>query len=55
LGPSHFTPLRGVAVSGTDGWLTPLGTVPVDGRLRTTAVTAGAIVDDEPHARDHAP
>jgi AmmeMemoRadiSam system protein B len=54
LGPSHFTPLRGIAVSGADGWLTPLGTVPVDRGLRTTAVTAGAVVDDEPHARDHA-
>jgi MEMO1 family protein len=54
LGPSHFTPFRGAAVSGADGWRTPLGTVPVDGGLRTRAVTAGAVVDDEPHARDHA-
>jgi MEMO1 family protein len=54
LGPSHFTPLRGVAVSAADGWLTPLGTVPVDRELRATAVAAGAVVDDEPHARDHA-
>jgi hypothetical protein len=54
LGPSHFAPLRGIAVSGADGWLTPLGTVPVDGGLRTTAVSAGAVVDDMPHARDHA-
>ncbi len=54
LGPSHFTSLRGIAVSGADGWRTPLGTVPVDGGLRATAVTAGAVVNDEPHARDHA-
>jgi AmmeMemoRadiSam system protein B len=54
LGPSHFRPLRGVAVSGADAWETPLGTVPVDRRLRATAVAAGAVVDDEPHARDHA-
>jgi AmmeMemoRadiSam system protein B len=54
LGPSHFTPLRGVAVSGADGWRTPLGTVRVDGGLRLTALTAGAVVEDEPHARDHA-
>jgi AmmeMemoRadiSam system protein B len=54
LGPSHFTPLRGVAVSGADGWRTPLGTVPVDCGLRTTAVAAGAVVDDGPHRRDHA-
>jgi MEMO1 family protein len=54
LGPSHFAPLRGIAVSGADGWLTPLGTVAVDGGLRTTALAAGAVVDDKPHARDHA-
>jgi AmmeMemoRadiSam system protein B len=54
VGPSHFTPLRGVAVSGADGWETPLGTVPIDGDLREAAVAAGAAVDDEPHAEDHA-
>jgi AmmeMemoRadiSam system protein B len=54
LGPSHFTPLRRVAASAADGWQTPLGTVAVDDGLRATAVTAGAVVDDEPHARDHA-
>jgi AmmeMemoRadiSam system protein B len=54
LGPSHFAPLCGVAVSGADGWRTPLGTVPVDGGLKAIAVTAGAVVNDEPHARDHA-
>jgi AmmeMemoRadiSam system protein B len=54
IGPSHFTPLRGVAVSGAESWQTPLGTVPVDTELRLAAVTAGAVVDDHPHARDHA-
>jgi AmmeMemoRadiSam system protein B len=54
LGPSHFVPLRGLAVSGADGWQTPLGTVPVDQGLRMAAVAAGAVVDEEPHARDHA-
>jgi MEMO1 family protein len=54
LGPSHFMPLRGVAVSAAESWLTPLGRVLVDGGLRTIAVMAGAVVDDEPHARDHA-
>jgi AmmeMemoRadiSam system protein B len=54
LGPSHFAPLRGLAVSGADAWRTPLGTVPVDGGLRAAAVAAGAVVDDGPHARDHA-
>jgi hypothetical protein len=54
LGPSHFTPLRGAAVSGAAGWRTPLGTVPVDAALRTAAGAAGAFVDDEPHVHDHA-
>jgi AmmeMemoRadiSam system protein B len=54
LGPSHFVPLRGAAVSGADGWGTPLGVVPVDEDLRATAVAAGAFVDDEPHVADHA-
>jgi MEMO1 family protein len=54
LGPSHFTPLRRAAVSGADSWRTPLGTVPVDGGLKAAALAAGAVVDDEPHDRDHA-
>jgi hypothetical protein len=54
LGPSHFTPLCGAAVSGADSWETPLGRVPIDADLREAAVAAGAAVDDEPHAEDHA-
>jgi len=54
LGPSHFAPLRGAAMSSAVGWRTPLGTVPVDAELRAAAGAAGAFVDDEPHARDHA-
>jgi AmmeMemoRadiSam system protein B len=54
LGPSHFVPLTGLAVSGADAWATPLGEVPVAGDLRERALAAGAVVDDEPHAPDHA-
>jgi AmmeMemoRadiSam system protein B len=54
LGPSHFSPLRRVAVSGASAWQTPLGTVPVDGDLKAAAVSAGAVVDDAPHENDHA-
>jgi hypothetical protein len=54
LGPSHFVPLRGVAVSGADAWRTPLGDVTVDRDLRAAAVAAGAVVDDLPHRDDHA-
>jgi AmmeMemoRadiSam system protein B len=54
LGPSHFVSLAGLAVSGADAWSTPLGDVRVSSRLRRKAIAAGAFVDDEPHARDHA-
>lgn len=54
LGPSHFVPLAGLAVSGADAWATPLGNVRVSSRLRKKALAAGAFVFDEPHARDHA-
>jgi MEMO1 family protein len=54
LGPSHFVPLEGCAVSGAAAWATPLGEVPVDEELRSTAVATGSRVDDRPHARDHA-
>jgi hypothetical protein len=54
LGPSHFVPLDGLAVSGADSWATPLGEVAVAGNMRDTAVAAGAAVDDVPHTREHA-
>jgi len=54
LGPSHFVPLDGLAVSGADAWATPLGKVPVADDMRRAALEAGAVVDDAPHARDHA-
>jgi len=54
LGPSHFVPLDGLAVSGADSWATPLGEVPVAADLREAAVAAGAVVDDLPHIREHA-
>jgi len=54
LGPSHFVPLTGLAVSGAQAWATPLGDVAVSSRLRSAALGAGAVVDDEPHAPDHA-
>ena len=48
IGPSHFTPLRGVAASGAEAWRTPLGDVP------TEPPPAGIGVDDRAHAREHA-
>jgi AmmeMemoRadiSam system protein B len=54
LGPSHFVPLDGLAVSSADAWATPLGDVPVASDMRERARAAGAFVDDAPHDRDHA-
>lgn len=54
LGPSHFVALAGLAVTGAKAWSTPLGDVRVSSSLRKEAVAAGAFVDDEPHASDHA-
>jgi AmmeMemoRadiSam system protein B len=54
LGPSHFVGLEGAAVPAADTWTTPLGTVVVDDRLRAAAVGVGAVVDDGPHAPEHA-
>ncbi|MGZ4388349.1 MAG: AmmeMemoRadiSam system protein B [Gaiellaceae bacterium] len=54
LGPSHYVPLDGAAVTAADAWRTPLGDVPVDIVLRDTAIEAGAVVDDRPHDDDHA-
>ena len=54
LGPSHFLPLDGMAVSGADVWETPLGEVPVADDLRRAALDAGGFVNDLPHEREHA-
>jgi AmmeMemoRadiSam system protein B len=54
LGPSHYVPVDGLAVSGADAWATPLGEVPVAPDLREAAVALGAVVNDAPHAGDHA-
>lgn len=48
LGPSHFTPLRGLATTPASAWRTPLGEVPIDPLARRLLP-----VDDVAH-RDHA-
>ena len=54
LGPAHFVPLDGLAVSGAGAWRTPLGDVEVDRELRDLAIDAGAKPDDLPHEPEHA-
>jgi len=55
LGPAHFTPLRGMAIPSVGAFATPLGPVPVDADARAVAAGLSAVmVDDEPHASEHA-
>jgi AmmeMemoRadiSam system protein B len=54
FGPVHRVPVRGAAVPSAEAWATPLGEVPIDAALRTRAVARGAVVDDRPHAPEHA-
>ena len=53
LGPSHFEPLRGLAVSRHGAWRTPLGDVVVDSGARRRLVDAGAVIDEAPHRSEH--
>ena len=53
LGPAHFVPLEGCAVTATDAWRTPLGPVSVDPALRETAAATGCAIDDDPHEPEH--
>ena len=55
LGPAHFTPLRGMALPSVEAFATPLGPVAVDADARTVAAgLSEVVVDDEPHAGEHA-
>lgn len=54
LGPSHYVPFEGVAVSGADAFATPLGLVPVDTEAVSELVgNAQATFLEEAHAREH--
>ena len=55
LGPAHFMPLHGMAIPSVGAFATPLGPVPVAAGARTVAAGLSAVVvDDEPHASEHA-
>lgn len=55
LGPSHFAPVRGLAVPAAAGFATPLGVVGVDvaACLDLAASFAAVAVSDAPHAEEH--
>lgn len=54
IGPAHYAPVRGLAISGAAAFDTPLGRVPVDDAIRTALLSAAAVtVDDDAHAPEH--
>jgi len=55
LGPAHFVPLHGMAIPSVEAFATPLGLVPIDaGSHAIAAGLPGVVVDDQPHASEHA-
>jgi len=55
VGPAHFVPFRGIAAPSHRAFVTPLGEMPVDTEaVRKLVEAAITVIDDEPHARDHA-
>jgi len=55
LGPSHFRPMRGMAVPAAAGFATPLGVARVDvaACLELAASLPAVAVTDGPHAEEH--
>jgi MEMO1 family protein len=54
LGPTHRVPVRGLAAPGVDAFLTPLGTVPVDGAaLHSIDDLPQVVVNAAAHAMEH--
>jgi hypothetical protein len=54
FGPSHFVRVPGLAVPGSDTFLTPLGSVPIDtDALRRARTLPQVVVNDAAHAREH--
>ena len=54
LGPAHRVPVRGLALSGVDGFETPLGVVPVDAELVDRVLDLPqVVVSRRAHAPEH--
>jgi AmmeMemoRadiSam system protein B len=54
LGPAHTVPLRGLATTSADEWVTPLGTVDIDTAARQAVRALPHVaVDDRAHAAEH--
>lgn len=54
IGPAHFAPVRGLALSGATAFDTPFGRVRVDEAGRAAALALpGVVIDDAAHAPEH--
>jgi AmmeMemoRadiSam system protein B/AmmeMemoRadiSam system protein A len=54
LGPAHRVPVRSMAVSSADAWMTPLGSVALDkAALARVLELPGVVFDDDAHAPEH--
>jgi AmmeMemoRadiSam system protein B len=54
VGPAHFVPLRGLAVSGAEAFTTPLGEVPIDDAARSRILRLPQVrLLDAAHAEEH--
>jgi AmmeMemoRadiSam system protein B len=54
IGPSHRVYLRGIAISQSEVFRTPLGDIPVDTQRKRRLVKRGdVILSDAPHAYEH--
>ncbi|MDJ0895602.1 MAG: AmmeMemoRadiSam system protein B [Alphaproteobacteria bacterium] len=55
VGPAHYVPVRGIAVSRADAFRTPLGDVAIDGEAVERIVDLpGVVIDERPHGPEHA-
>lgn len=55
LGPNHHGAGAAIALSGAQAWATPLGEVPLAGKLREALLTAidPLVIDDQAHSFEH--
>jgi AmmeMemoRadiSam system protein B len=54
LGPAHYAPVRGLALSGAAAFDTPFGRVPIDDEARAAVLgMSNVVIDDAAHAPEH--
>jgi AmmeMemoRadiSam system protein B len=54
IGPAHYAPVQGLAISGADSFDTPFGPVPVDKSARAAVLALpGVSIDDAAHDPEH--